>query len=193
MRPGAIGGLLVVAACVLGLVAEAIAIAGGSVGVRSSSPGGIVLTLALTLLAGGAAVLGLSGPPPLDSRVLRVGLVMVGLGIAMVMATSDVPASSMLVVVYLLGGVIAFFGAVSICLALLPSTGELRRIVLLFLAGLLIAAVGGGIANAATSDVAPLVWLAAHLPTPLALAGSWLMLAAVAWFGLLGIRTPERG
>jgi hypothetical protein len=190
MRPGAIGGLLVVAACVLGLVAEAIAVAGGSVGVRSSSPGGMVLTLALTLLAGGAAVLGLSGPPPLDGRLLRVGLVMVGLGILMVMATSDVPASSLLVVVYLLGGVIAFFGAVSISLALLRSTGEPRRVALIFLAGLAIAGLGGAIANGATSDVAPLVRLADILPTPLAVAGSWLMLAAVALLGLLGIRKP---
>lgn len=191
MRLGAIGGLLVVAACALGLVAEVIALGGGSVGVRSTSPGGISLTLALILLAGGAAILGLSGPEPLDGRVLRIGMVLVALGIPAVIATTDVSASSMLVVVYLLGGVIAFFGAVAICLALLHSTGEPRRVVLMFLAGLVIAAVAGGIANAATSDVAPLSQIARVLPTPLALVGSLVMLAAVARLGFLGIRKPQ--
>ena len=191
MRAGAVGGLLVVAACGLGLITEAVALAGGDVAVRGSSFGGVVVTVALILLAGGASILGLSGPRPLAGRLVRVGLVGFGLGIATVIATTDVPSSSMLVVVYLVGGLIAGIGAVCIALALLRSTGEPRRITIVFLAGLLLAAVGGGIANGATSDNALFSRLAEILPTPIVLVGSWVMLAAVARFGLLGIREPE--
>ena len=191
MSVGAVGGLLVVVASGLGLITEAVAFAGGNVAVRGSGLGGFVVTLALLLLASGAAILGLVGRRPLASRLVRLGLVGFGLGIATVIATTDVPSSSMLVVVYLVGGLIAGIGAVCIALALLRSTGEPRRITTMFLAGLLVAAIGGVIANGATSDNALLSRLAEILPTPIVLVASWVMLAAVARLGLLSIREPQ--
>ena len=87
--------------------------------------------------------------------------------------------------------VLVVLSAGCIALALLRSTGEPRRITTTFLSGLLVAAIGGVMANGATSDNALLSRLAEILPTPIVLVGSWVMLAAVARLGLLSIREPQ--
>ena len=191
MRFGPIGGLLVIAACLLLLATEAIAATGESVRVATTTPGGIVATSALILLAVGAAILGLSGGRPLDGGFVRGGLLLVAIGILTVIATSNVSASSLLVVVYLAGGLVNLIGAVTLGLALLRSSRRPRRLAYVFLAGLLLAAIGGGAANAASSDVALVAGFAKVVSPVLALIGSWVMLAAVTGLGFLGLRATN--
>ena len=191
MRPGMLAGLLILLSCALLLVAVAIALAGGSVSAGRRDTGGLVLTAALGLLAAGAIVLAVSGPRPFDGRGVRIGFTLLGTGIIAVLATADVTLSSMLVVVYLLGGFLTFIGAAVIALALLRAGGRPRQIVVLFLIGLLIAAAGGATFNASVDS--SLSSVLEILALGLALVAGLVMLAAVASIGVLAIRASGEG
>jgi hypothetical protein len=188
MRIGTVGGALVVSGSLLLGLSGVIATAGGSVSVAGSSLGGAVVTAALALLAAGAALLGLTGEGGLRSRSVRAGLGLMAVGIASTLATSGVSASSMLVVVFLLGGMVALVGGVVTSLALLREAGRPRHVALTFLAGLVLAGAAALLTNAAVASDATQASLLRAAAQILALGGGGAMVIAVAAIGLLGIR-----
>ena len=153
-----------------------------------SSLGGAVVTAALALLASGAALLGLTGEGRLRSRSVRAGLGLMAVGIASTLATSAVSASSLLVVVFLLGGLVALAGGVITSIALLREAGRPRHIALTFLAGLALAGAAGVLTNAAVVSDATRSGPLQAAAQVLALGGGGAIVIAVAAIGLLGIR-----
>lgn len=189
MRIGRFGGALVTAGSLVEAAIALTAQRGGSVGLREDSPGAGVVLAAVAAIAVGALWTALSGAAPFTGRVVRVGLGLFGIGVLMVILTTGVPVESMLVVVYLLGGLIAGLGVLIIGWGLLISPGRPRRGAVVFLAGLGLASLAGLLTNAggaAGPDPGSLIAVAA---TGLALAGGTVMLGATAWLGALTLRT----
>ena len=180
MRTGFIGGLLVIGACLLIVVTAAIGAAGGQVSVQGAGPGSFTLTAALAMLAVGAFLLGIGGAPPLN-RFARFGLVLSGIGLTATLSTASVSVSSMLVFVFLIGGLVAWIGVVITGLAALATPGEPRRAGLIFVAGVLIAAAAGALNNVVGATIAG----------PIALVGGAAVLAGIASIGLLGVRAGQ--
>jgi len=196
MRFGQIGGGLILGGCVL----LAAGIATGAVG--PARPAGVdgtplrdvgmpLFNAALALLGSGAAVLGLTGPRPLGGRPVRVGLVVLAVGLvsllACILTPIDEGSNSMASLPYLLFGGIGFLaiaiGTLVIVVSLVRSRGEPRFVGALFLVGLLMVIVFRLLANGviALGPLQPVVELLAAL-------GGGAMLVAVAGFGILAIR-----
>jgi hypothetical protein len=178
MRTGYIGGLLVIGACLLIVVTAAIGAAGGQVSVQGAGPGSLTLTAALAMLAVGALLIGVGGSRPLNGRFARLGLVLSGIGLTATLSTASASASSMLVFVFLIGGLVAWIGVIITGLAVLATPGAPRRAGLTFGAGLLIAAAAGALNNVVGPTMAG----------PIALVGGAVVLAGIASIGLLGVR-----
>lgn len=191
MRIASIGGLLVTLASVLFLAAVLVGVSGGSVSVAGAGPGGLLVTVGLAMLAGGATILCVTGPGALRGRVPRVGLGLIGIGIAANLATSNVSASSMLVLVFLAGGMVAGLGAVITMLGLLETNGRPRRIALTFLGGLVLAGAAGALINVGVDGSGVLTSIARVLTTGLALAGGVAMAVALAGVGVHGMRPND--
>ena len=191
MRLASIGGLLVTVASVLFLAAVLVGVSGGSVSVAGAGPGGLLVTVGLAMLAGGATILCVTGPGALRGRVPRVGLGLIGIGIAANLATSNVSASSMLVLVFLAGGMVAGLGAVITMLGLLETNGRPRRIALTFLGGLVLAGAAGALINVGVDGSGVLTSIARVLTTGLALAGGVAMAVALAGVGVHGMRPND--
>ncbi len=191
MRIASIGGLLVTLASVLFLAAVLVGVSGGSVSVAGAGPGGLLVTVGLAMLAGGATILCVTGPGALRGRVPRVGLGLIGIGIAANLATSNVSASSMLVLVFLAGGMVAGLGAVITMLGLLETNGRPRRIALTFLGGLVLAGAAGALTNVGVDGSGVLTSIARVLTTGLALAGGVAMAVALAGVGVHGMRPND--
>ncbi len=191
MRIASIGGLLVTLASVLFLAAVLVGVSGGSVSVAGAGPGGLLVTVGLAMLAGGATILCVTGPGALRRRVPRVGLGLIGIGIAANLATSNVSASSMLVLVFLAGGMVAGLGAVITMLGLLETNGRPRRIALTFLGGLVLAGAAGALTNVGVDGSGVLTSIARVLTTGLALAGGVAMAVALAGVGVHGMRPND--
>lgn len=191
MRIASIGGLLVTLASVLFLAAVLVGVSGGSVSVAGAGPGGLLVTVGLAMLAGGATILCVTGPGALRRRVPRVGLGLIGIGIAANLATSNVSASSMLVLVFLAGGMVAGLGAVITMLGLLETNGRPRRIALTFLGGLVLAGAAGALINVGVDGSGVLTSIARVLTTGLALAGGVAMAVALAGVGVHGMRPND--
>lgn len=191
MRIASIGGLLVTLASVLFLAAVLVGVSGGSVSVAGAGPGGLLVTVGLAMLAGGATMLCVTGPGALRGRVPRVGLGLIGIGIAANLATSNVSASSMLVLVFLVGGMVAGLGAVITMLGLLETNGRPRRIALTFLGGLVLAGAAGALINVGVDGSGVLTSIARVLTTGLALAGGVAMAVALAGVGVHGMRPND--
>lgn len=191
MRIASIGGLLVTLASVLFLAAVLVGVSGGSVSVAGAGPGGLLVTVGLAMLAGGATMLCVTGPGALRGRVPRVGLGLIGIGIAANLATSNVSASSMLVLVFLAGGMVAGLGAVITMLGLLETNGRPRRIALTFLGGLVLAGAAGALTNVGVDGSGVLTSIARVLTTGLALAGGVAMAVALAGVGVHGMRPND--
>jgi hypothetical protein len=178
MRAGFIGGLLIIGACLLVVVTAAIAAAGGQVSVQGAGPGSFTLTTALALLAVGAFLLGLGGRRPLNGRFARFGLILSGIGLTATLSTANVSVSSMLVLVFLIGGLVAWIGVIVTAIAVLATPGRPRQAGLIFVAGLLIAAAAGGLNNVVGSAIAG----------PIALVGGGAVLLGIGAIGMLGVR-----
>ncbi len=191
MRIASIGGLLVTVSSVLFLAAVLVGVSGGSVSVAGAGPGGLLVTVGLAMLAGGATILCVTGPGALRGRVPRVGLGLIGIGIAANLATSNVSASSMLVLVFLVGGMVAGLGAVITMLGLLETNGRPRRIALTFLGGLVLAGAAGALINVGVDGSGVLTSIARVLTTGLALAGGVAMAVALAGVGVHGMRPND--
>ena len=147
MSFGRIGGLLVVGGCVLFMIAVAIVMGGGGVGIGLRDVGGLVLAASLALVGSGAAVLSVAGPWPLHGRVVRVGLGALAVGLVSLLVSSIVGAAaspgheeSLPMFVLLIVGLLAsVLGALITGLSLVRTPpGPSRGVGLLFLAGMLL-------------------------------------------------------
>ncbi|HEX7400488.1 MAG TPA: hypothetical protein VF302_12005 [Candidatus Limnocylindrales bacterium] len=133
---GRIGGVLVVGGCVLFMIAVAIAMGGGSVGLGGRDAGGVLAAASLALLGSGAAVLSVAGPRPLNGRAVRVGLGILAVGLLSSLASSIMePPMFVLLIVGLLASVL---GSLITGLSLVRRPGPSRAVGLLFLAGMLL-------------------------------------------------------
>jgi hypothetical protein len=178
VRSGFIGGLLVIASCLLIVVTAAIAAAGGSVSVQGSGLGSLTLTVAVAMLAVGGFLIGIAGSRPLNGRTARLGLVLSGIGLTATLATAKASASSLLIFVFLIGGLLAWIGVIMTALAVLATPGRPRQAGLLFVAGLLIAMAAAGLNNLVGATIAG----------PIALVGGGTILLGIGAIGLLGVR-----
>lgn len=186
MRIGTAGGLLIIAASVMFAAAALIALTGGSVYVGWESPGAVAVTIAVILLAAGAGLVALAGPERLGGRLVRGGLALVAVGLISTIATSKVGASSMLVLVYLGGGLLSLIGVVVASIGLAQSRAG-RRAGGTFLAGLILFAVAGAVANAMSAG--RLSGAGNDGPGPLGMLGVALVVVGCATmaFGLASI------
>lgn len=199
MRFGQFGGGLILGGCVL----LAAGIATGATG--PAGPAGLadvdgtplrdigmrLLAAALVLLGSGAAVLGLAGAKPLDGRPVRVGLVVLAVGLVSLVACilTPIPAgsNSLASLPYVLFGGIGLIaiaiGTLVTVVSLTRAPGEPRFVGALFLAGLLMVIGFRLLANGviALGPLQPVVELLAAL-------GGGAMLVAVAGLGMLVIR-----
>lgn len=200
MRLGLVGGLMVVGACTLFVVAGVIAATGGSVGLGSmdlgpTNPGSLVLAVALGLAGAGTGLIGLSGPSPLNGRSIRIGLVVLSVGLLSLTASNAISSTltydplenGPAVISGLVGLLGMLVGAPLTLIGLLRAPGRPRRTAAFLLAGLLLAIVAGLLVNsvfAYTSMDTPALHQAGGF---VALAGGVLMLAALARIGLMAI------
>ena len=83
--------MLILAGGALALMAIAIALAGGAVGLGRTDPAGLAFTATTACVGLGALVLGIAGHAPLSGRPLRIGLIVLGVGLVAVCA-SAIPA-----------------------------------------------------------------------------------------------------
>jgi len=196
---GRIGGGLVLGGCVLlaaGIATGATGPAGpaGPAGVDGTplrDAGMPLLNAALALLGAGAAVLGLAGPRPLDGRGIRVGLVVLAVGLVSLVACLLTPipvgSNSLASLPYVLSGGIGFLaiaiGTPVTVVSLVRTPGEPRFVGALFLIGLLMVIVFRLLANGviALGPLQPVVELLAAL-------GGGAILLALAGLGMLAIR-----
>jgi hypothetical protein len=190
---GTTGGVLILGGCVL-LLAVIATGATGPAGVDGNplrDVGMLLLNAALALLGSGAAVLGLAGAGPLDGRPVRVGLVVLAIGLVSLVAGVLTPipdgSNSLATLPYVLFAGIGFLaiaiGTLVTVVSLVRAPGEPRFVGALFLVGLLMVIGFGLLANGviALGPLQPVVELLAAL-------GGGAMLVAVAGLGMLAIR-----
>ena len=177
MRIGFIGGLLVIGSSILLGVSTGIAAMGGSVSVQGAGAGGLTVTAALVLLSLGAGILSIGGPRPLNGRLVRVGLGLVAIGLIATLTTATQPSDSVLIYVFLAGGLLSGIGVLVTVLSLLASPGRPRIAGSLFVGGLVIAMAAGALNNV----------LGATIAAPIAVVGGGVMLIALASIGVLGV------
>jgi hypothetical protein len=186
MRFGRIGGLLILASCGLLLGSGALALAGNSVSVGGDGAGGVAATLAVVLFALGAASLAVAGPATGLGRLGRVGLAIAAVGVVAVVSTAHVGASSMLVVVYLLGGALNALGVLLAAVSLLATPGRPRAVGLTFLVGLALVAVAAVVSSIVLQPGQPAVDAVRLLATGLGVAGAIVLIVGLGRLGWLG-------
>lgn len=151
MNLGRIGGVLVIGGWVLVAATIVIFGAGGSVQIGGSAIGGLALAAALGLIGCGMAVLSLTGPRPLQGRIMRLGLGILAVGLICTLASSVIAAglaydpleNGPFVITFLVGALATMIGVPVTVLALVRAAGPTRTVGLLFLAGLLFVVLGG--------------------------------------------------
>ena len=190
MRASLVGGTLIVGSALLLALTVVIALGGGSASVRGSGVGSLILTAALLLLGAGAAVLAVDGTAPLDGRTVRVGFALIAFGVAAAVATANVPSSSMLIYLFLLGSFATWGGTLVVAIGLLRTPGRPRWVGSTFVAGVLVALASTGIANDPAVAFGPDAVLR-QVVAVVATAAVALMLVGVAGVGLLAIRGGE--
>jgi hypothetical protein len=191
MQFSRLGGLLILGSCGLLVVAVVAALLGGSVSVGGAEPGGWALTAAMVLLGVGSGLLAVSGFGSQRARVTRVGLGLVAGGLLTTLATSNVSVSSLLVIVYLLGGVVFALGILVTAIGMLRTPGGPRRTGLIFIGGLALAAAAGGIASWLRSPDGS-AWFAAQLVAgALALVAAAALIVGIAGVGVLALERHE--
>jgi hypothetical protein len=146
-----LGGVLFIGGWTALLVAGAIALSGGTVGIGSGAIGSLALAAALVLLGAGAVSLGVAGPRSLGGRAVRVGLVILGIGLLSSLASSVMTAgfagdpleSGPIVITLLVGGLAVMLGVLVTVASLLRARGWPRAVGSVLLAGLLVVVFGG--------------------------------------------------
>jgi hypothetical protein len=167
------------------------ALLGGSVSVRGAEPGGWALTAAMVTLSVGSGLLALGGFEARRARVARLGLLLVAGGLLSTLATANVSVSSMLVIVYLLGGAVFALGILVTAIGMIGAPGRPRRTGLTFVGGLALAAVAGGIASWLRSPDGSAVFVAQAIAAALALVAAGALIAGIAGVGLLALERRE--
>jgi len=191
MRLSRLGGLLILGSSVVLVAAVVAAVFGGSVSVRGSEPGGWALTAAVVLLSVGSWLVAIGGFGAGPARVARIGLGLMGGGLLSVLATSDVSVSSMLVVVYLLGGLVFAFGTLVAAVGLIGMPGRPRRTGWTFVGGLSFALIAAGMASWLRSPDGSAWFAVPQVAGALALVGAVALVAGIAGVGLLAIEQRE--
>jgi hypothetical protein len=187
MRLSRLGGLLILGSCALLAMTVVAALLGGSVSVRGAEPGGWALTAAMVLLSVGAALIALGGFEAHRARVARVGLGLVAGGLLSTLATSNVSVSSMLVLVYLLGGAVFALGILVTAIGMVGTPGHPRRTGLTFIGGLALAAAAGGTANLLRSPDGSAVFGGLAIAAVLAVVAAVALIAGIGGLGLLAL------
>lgn len=206
LSAGSVAGAATIASAVLTVATIAIWSTGGTVGLGTIGVppgGGLVLLAAIVFGIAGFATTALVGPRPLDGRATRAGLLVIALGLTGVFVSSLIsamltydPLESWPAVISLLTGLLGLaVGAPVALLGLLATRGAPRRLAVLFLAGLLLAGVGGNVVGsllmrgAIHDDGRPL--LAAGIAVLVIGAASMITaFAGIGWLAFVGGRRP---
>jgi hypothetical protein len=189
MSSSRIGGILIVISAALFALTLAIAAWGGSVSVRGEGPGSVTATAALILLGAGLLILAIAGRPPLDGRTLRFGFGLVVIGGAAELLTADVPVESLLVIVFLLGGMVALIGIVVSGIGLLVTPGAARRVGLGFVAGIALVALAGWVSNDPGIAFSPQTESLRVALNLVAIVAAAILIVSLAAVGILAIRS----
>ena len=180
---GRIGGLLILVAIVGLGVALLVGLTGDRMSVPERSTGGLVMAAALIAAGAGFVLLGLAGPAPLDGRVVRGALGATGVGFVIVTLAAPATMDSPWVIALLIGGALAWLGAIVLILALLARRGLPRRIGALLVGGIVAAAVGQSLLvdeGGGAALPAPLGWLVIAV-------GLGMVVAGLAGLGSIGL------
>ncbi len=188
MRFGRLGGMLVVGGCALFILTGAIFVFGGSVGMGGVTSGGLVLAAGLGLAGVGSALLGLTGPRPLDNRAVRFGLVTLGLGLVVYLASTVIGAgmeydpleSWPFIITFLVGGLATLVGTITTVVALLLVRGPSRVVGALFPIGIGLLVLASTVAHATVGGA-----LFETIGTLIAVAGGITVMASAIGLGLL--------
>lgn len=191
MRLSRLGGLLILGSCVLLALTVVAALFGGSVSVRGAEPGGWALTAAMVLLGVGSGLIALGGFEARRARIARLGLILVAGGLLTTLATSNASVSSMLVIVYLLGGAVFALGILVTAIGMIGAPGGPRRTGLVFIGGLALAAAAGGIANYLRSPDGSAWFAAQAVAAVLALVAAGALIFGIAGIGLLALERRD--
>lgn len=189
---GRIGGLVLIGAWVVLVVTGVIALSGGSVGIGHGAVGSLTLAAALALLGSGVTIVGIAGPGPLTGRAVRIGLVILGVGLLSTLASSLMtanfagdPLESGPIVITLLVGVLAvLIGVLVVVPSLLRAGGRPRAVGSLLVAGLLFVVVGGMLGAGTNPNPEPLPVLGRAL----AVLGAIGIVLAGAGLGVIAAR-----
>ena len=191
MRLARLGGLLILGSCVLLALTVVAAVLGGSVSVRGAEPGGWALTAAMAMLGVGSGLLALGGFEARRARIARLGLLLVACGLLSTLATADVPVSSLLVIVYLLGGAVFALGILVTAIGMIGTPGRPRRTGLTFIGGLTFAAVAGGSASWLRSPDGSALVVVQAVAAALALVAACALIVGIAGIGLLALERRD--
>ena len=187
--------------CLLVIVTGGIFATGGSVGLGVRDVGGLAVAAAIAFGGLGVGFVGLSRPQPLGRRSMRVGFVILGVGLLANLGSAAIAATltydplenGPAVILLFVGGLAMLLGGILTVIALLRSPGRPRRIGVLFVSGFLLAVLAGMLVNsvfAYTSMDTPALHLAGGA---IALVGGTLMLIACGALGLLAIQSGRPG
>lgn len=194
MRMGRIGGAFLLGGCLFAIVVAWIVAAGGSAGLGGRDVGGLVLAATLAFGGLGFGLVGLAGAQPLDRRSLRIGFLVLSVGLLVSLAATAIPSTDPMVenrpalYLFLAGGLAVLLGSPLTVIALLLSPGRPRRIGAVFGIGLALNVVAEALVSAGSAYTS--------IDTPvlgLALVGGTLMLMACAGLGLLAARSGRSG
>jgi hypothetical protein len=188
---GRLGGLSVMGGWLLLAATAVIAATGGSVGIGGQAIGSLIFTAAVILVAIGTTAIAVGGPRPFQSRVVRLSLGVLAVGLMSATAGTLIAAASAgdplengpVLILLLGGGLVVGVGTLATVLSLLRRPGPTRTLALMFLGGLLAAWVAGILVNT-LAVVGPLHVLAQVL----AIGGGAGVAAAGAGIGVLAFR-----
>lgn len=193
MSFGRIGGMVVIGGWLLAGATVLVAGAGNSVQIGSGAMGSYALAASLAVIGSGLAILSITGPRPLEGRIMRVGLGILAVGLVGSLASTVIAATlaydplenGPFVITFLIGSLAIVVGLPVTVLSLLRSAGPTRTVGLVFLAGLLLVFLGS-VLRANSEANGPLQGIGSAL----VVLGAIGMAAAGAGIGALPLRMP---
>jgi hypothetical protein len=191
MDLGRLGGVLVIAGWVLIAATITIFGAGNSVQIGGDTIGGLALAASLGVIGGGMAVLSLTGPRPLQGRIMRLGLGFLAVGLLGSLASTVIAAgleydpleNGPFVITFLVGALATTIGVPVTVLSLVRTSGPTRTVGLLFLAGLVCVFLGSVVRSNAAPDGHPVpeIGLAFIVGGAIGIALAGAALGALPW------------
>jgi drug/metabolite transporter (DMT)-like permease len=189
---GRVGGMLVIGGWLLAGATILVAGAGNSVQVGSGTIGSLALAASLAVIGSGLASLSITGPRPLQERIMRVGLGILAIGLVGSLISAVIAASltydplenGPFVIAFLVGTSAILVGLPLTVLALLRHAGPTRTVGLLFLVGLLFVFLGAVLRENSEPEVPPL----SAIGLALVVLGAIGMAFAGAGIGVLPLR-----